>query len=398
MANYSRSESPRYEELDYWDECEYYEEEIIDDDPCPNGLWDVGAIEEIAADIDTFYSSQHGHPFDEASVHSGYSREEEKSEIVPIRGRDPPESNPHQLQPIEQTNQRWSSATQSRDPTATVQRPRLLPTEQPSSVPRASILPFDSDSIEQPSSIFSRNEALASIPSVVDLEDDHVFVQSRIVGYDGTSLVPYNGNHGHGQTRVRKRHSPLLVCALLLVFVVLVLALVLAMLYILAFSESEFFVGDDGSAVPTVSPTTSYGPIVICSGKVTTLTEETVANYETVVDSVVPALYSTWDHAIDSCHPANQALLWMSADPTEREPTDSLQRYIMAFAYFATEGAEWRSQDKWLSQDVVCGWEGIGCTSEGDLLWLNLIGNRLKGPVSYDMALRVLVHASTAMT
>jgi hypothetical protein len=111
------------------------------------------------------------------------------------------------------------------------------------------------------------------------------------------------------------------------------------------------------------------------------MTEDSIGKYETLTTQIiVPYVYTSWNHSLDSCDPANQAMVWLSTESTEGE-ADWLQRYLMALNYFSTEGAGWKSSDKWITDHSVCDWEGLGCDSQGDILKMDLAKNLLTGPV-----------------
>jgi len=227
------------------------------------------------------------------------------------------------------------------------------------------------------------------------------------VPYDSQKNSPgvHNGDENDKPTKARV----VKICLLLLFLWVIAVAVIFCVLYF-------FGIQDDGSgsntATPTVSPTTveteappitatpfdpfypnlcqlsnQYQPHVLsqcfCYGEIRTLAESTKIRYEALVSTfMVPNVYSIWIHSISSCHPANQALVWLSTS-NARNDMDLLQRYVLALVFFADDGPAWTSQTKWITDHDICTWHGVVCTGE-DIVEINLSENWLNGQVGAD--------------
>jgi hypothetical protein len=198
-----------------------------------------------------------------------------------------------------------------------------------------------------------------------------------------------------------KRENPwlfVLICLLFLGLVVASVLLILALLELPPFETDEsptmaptsFFVGNQ--------PTTPMGPYIpgrcpgpeeiqpnllsqcACDGAITALEDDVQAKYYALRDEFIITIYPSWSFPIDSCDPANQALVWLSTG-YQKDELDLLQRYVLAFLYFSTEGTQWRSQDNWITDVDVCMWYGIACTNDSVAI-VALENNRVSGSVS----------------
>ena len=119
-----------------------------------------------------------------------------------------------------------------------------------------------------------------------------------------------------------------------------------------------------------------------CNEEVSIFADDTLAKYELLRDQwVVPNVYTSWNLPVQSCEAANQALVWLASGNAE-DNTDLLQRYVMAFLYFSTEGTEWDNQENWISDQNVCDWYGVECPDQRLINFVNINDNSLVGPVS----------------
>jgi hypothetical protein len=109
------------------------------------------------------------------------------------------------------------------------------------------------------------------------------------------------------------------------------------------------------------------------------------------------------DTQIESCTPANMALLWLASEVAEvmvtQESVDLLyehvsSRFLLAFLYFAWDGRNWKDNRNWLSSDSECDWHGVGCNENGKIESLSLLFNNIKG--SLESRLGLLSTISTA--
>ncbi|CAB9499824.1 Inherit from bctoNOG: RHS repeat-associated core domain-containing protein [Seminavis robusta] len=405
MSNvYQRCDSNEWDP--YYD---FYEEEVLSEEEdvyIENG----GVAEEALQSSGS--GSQHGmsfsgHPFDESTRASQHPLpvEEQKTEIVLApRQADPPQSARYDR--LEPTGQLRRGARSSTAPLI-VQRPVLLPQEVSSST----LMPQELSSSGTPKTHQSEQgswsndhrkghadkRVVAVAPtldsSVVDIEEDHLLPADQIVCYRGNALVAHKGHEIILYEPPKYLHEIDVkdslswrskTCLLLLLFLLIALAVSAGVLYFVVFKEER---PNNPTMAPTEVPPDSL--TLSCPGQVTTLTDDDVARYGTLTaEQLVPSIYTTWNYSIDDCQPANQAAVWLSTGNGDEDETDWLQRFIMAFMYFATEGSQWPSQSNWLShEESVCSWQGLGCTGDGAILKMNLAENSLTGPMISELGL-----------
>ena len=123
-----------------------------------------------------------------------------------------------------------------------------------------------------------------------------------------------------------------------------------------------------------------------CTGRVSIVESSVQERYDILTtEFIVPTVYSSWNLPTESCEPANFALLWLSTGRVTSNDLDLLQRYIMAFLYYSTEGEQWTQDSRWLSEANVCEWFGLVC-SNPDLARIQLVNNTVKGQVQQCVA------------
>ena len=340
------------------------------------------------------------HPFDESESTPRLSREEHKTEILPTeRGTDPP---PDPMQ----------NRHSVRDPPP---QPFMMPQEQPSSVRRLSkpqMMPED-QSMDQTKLAIAPTAAPTVDSTEVEIVEDSLLSYDDTGFYGGnlpeTTLVRNEanelGNTSEKSTAAKNEHKwGCLEFILLLLYLVLVTGLVLCIYFSVLPRRDNAENHSPPAMAPTVNeglhPTTPlhpYEPGVCelsdqvqphvlsqcsCDGQITTLSDDAVARYDALAtDFMVPNVYSNWPHDIVSCHPANQALVWLSTGCAVDE-SHLLQRYVLAYMYFATDGTEWRVRSRWITETDVCHWHGLECTPQGELLKIEMPENSLNGEVS----------------
>jgi hypothetical protein len=118
-----------------------------------------------------------------------------------------------------------------------------------------------------------------------------------------------------------------------------------------------------------------------CNGAITSLATDVRDRHEALRQQFVSRIYGNWDFPIESCEPANQALVWLST-VTPNDETDLLQRYVLALFYYQNGGTQWQSQDMWLDDTDVCLWYGVACTDRSFVGLLSLDDNNISGSVS----------------
>ena len=186
------------------------------------------------------------------------------------------------------------------------------------------------------------------------------------------------------------------------------LLIIAAILLILTFVTNTIFQFDDEPDFIGMEPTTPLDPYQTgncnfqgqtqphvlsqceCTQMISTLADNTIGKYERLRDGwIVDNVYSSWSLDMQSCEPANQALVWLATGYAE-DNTDLLQRYILAYLYFSTEGTEWINQESWLSDVNVCDWFGVECADAKTIGFVNLNNNGLRGPVSANRDCKTL--------
>lgn len=79
----------------------------------------------------------------------------------------------------------------------------------------------------------------------------------------------------------------------------------------------------------------------------------------------------------DSTRPAGLAVDWILNSDTALpdpclDPDTVVQRFILATLYYSTLGEEWLRNDRWLAEEDVCVWFGVGCDGDNNIVELNM--------------------------
>jgi hypothetical protein len=123
-----------------------------------------------------------------------------------------------------------------------------------------------------------------------------------------------------------------------------------------------------------------------CSGHLSIFSETSLANYNDLKNNFLSKdIFSGYHSKIDSCHPANLALAWLSSDtyPNEHEKRD---RYMLALLYASWKGADWKNQENWLlTSQSHCNWYGVECDTHNRTLDLLLNDNNLVGQIPSEI-------------
>ena len=97
----------------------------------------------------------------------------------------------------------------------------------------------------------------------------------------------------------------------------------------------------------------------------------------------------------DPSSPQFQALQWIQDvrfNPSLTQSTTTIQRYVLAVLYFATNGDEWSANTNWLSESHICEWFTTGirsdiCSPDLTLRHLDLNRNNLAGSIPEEVGL-----------
>jgi hypothetical protein len=93
--------------------------------------------------------------------------------------------------------------------------------------------------------------------------------------------------------------------------------------------------------------------------------------------------------------PQFRAFTWILQDVARIETSRDviLQRYVMAVVYYALDGDNWQTNEKWLSKESICSWHSSGggpgtiCSDDGILKVFDLNRNNLQGTLPTELAL-----------
>lgn len=148
--------------------------------------------------------------------------------------------------------------------------------------------------------------------------------------------------------------------------------------------------GTDPVEIPCDQETNLFPDCFCQDQRSTPLSDEVAYNRGMVLDYLLEegALKDTTASSMtsQSCHPHNQALLWVSdlenhVNGTLPSNLQLLQRYVLAVIYQQLGGSQWKSKNLWLdTMTSECKWEGVVCNSVTDrIMELNLNDKNLKG-------------------
>lgn len=127
-----------------------------------------------------------------------------------------------------------------------------------------------------------------------------------------------------------------------------------------------------------------------CVNSISKFDANVLENYHELKDSWLATLLPHFDEKLDSCHPHNIALTWLSADITVNAATkkiDYRDRFLLATFYSQWKGKNWKNNGGWLSGDTICKWFGVECDSLGRLVALKLNENNLMGLLPSELSL-----------
>jgi Leucine rich repeat len=96
--------------------------------------------------------------------------------------------------------------------------------------------------------------------------------------------------------------------------------------------------------------------------------------------------------------PQNLALKWIAGreEYTSYQGAQKIQRYALACFYYSTflkphtfmpSPSDWTSQEKWITDDSECAWEGIACNTDGQVISILLPKHSLSGSFPMEVAL-----------
>ena len=207
-----------------------------------------------------------------------------------------------------------------------------------------------------------------------------------------------------GTEKEERRSSCLMLLCCCLILLLIAIAVILILIFATETIPKWWEEDDDGPV--TMGPVTmgpvTMGPVTMgpyepgcdfsgqaqpnviaqceCGDTVEILADYTRDRYEELVDFIAPGVFAVWTFDINSCDPANLALLWLSTGPAIDDPVRLRQRYVLAYLYYGTQGQQWETDTNWLSETDECDWYGIECEGT-ELSMIVLPGNSLDGQV-----------------
>jgi hypothetical protein len=126
---------------------------------------------------------------------------------------------------------------------------------------------------------------------------------------------------------------------------------------------------DKPTAPPTAPPTATSPP--------TTTAPPTAPPTMSRFSILEDVIGSSFEDDFPNSTLQEEALDWLvDEDPAylavDTDSTTLLERYTAAHFYFAMKGSLWTYDNRWLSKEPVCLWEGLNCTDEGFLVMMIL--------------------------
>lgn len=123
-----------------------------------------------------------------------------------------------------------------------------------------------------------------------------------------------------------------------------------------------------------------------CFHQIETLDNVTRDNYHSLRDFDVFRGHLNDDMGIDSCDPANIALVCVAAEISVLDEQGIalsygriVDRYLLAFLYATWHGGQWKNKENWLTHESECNWHGVECNGDGKITSLSLYDNNLRG-------------------
>jgi hypothetical protein len=225
-----------------------------------------------------------------------------------------------------------------------------------------------------------------------------------IVPYKSTAIVPAKSGKpsrveppvGAAEENEKEDNRMLLYALALCVLFLIALAVILILIFVTGTIPKFWITEPDPVVMSPYQPGNcnfagqaqpNFASQCACTGSVTQLADFTSQRYEQLsTEFIVPTVYRSWSLPIESCDPANLALLWLSTGSVITDTLELTQRYILALLYYSTQGQQWSIQTNWLSSSPECSWHGISCTG-ANLQKIQLLANALDGVVSLVMVI-----------
>jgi hypothetical protein len=117
-----------------------------------------------------------------------------------------------------------------------------------------------------------------------------------------------------------------------------------------------------------------------CIQKITKWSEDVYSRYQDLLSTIIPEVNPNFSEPATSCSPSNLALIWLAVDDFSSGTTDMVtltNRYVLALLFQTWTGANWKTNDGWLSSQSECTWYGITC-NESAITGIELGENSLQ--------------------
>jgi len=126
------------------------------------------------------------------------------------------------------------------------------------------------------------------------------------------------------------------------------------------------------------------GVIVITTATITPIlmTRQQETSKEKI-SKIIKSEYSDSPHLIQDT-PQNTAFNWLVEQNDigiTFEERKILVRYSLLTLFYSTEGVGWINQENWLDPNDECGWYGMKCMDDGEVVELDLSNNNLTGSI-----------------
>jgi Leucine rich repeat len=116
------------------------------------------------------------------------------------------------------------------------------------------------------------------------------------------------------------------------------------------------------------------------------LVPETAMEIAVVLMTDIPLFAAMKGSNYNNCTANTLAFWWLVTDANYYTLEQIMERYTLALLYIALGGKEWTKNQRWLSNHTICGWEGVTCHPDMDMVDALLL-NDLVGTLPTELAL-----------
>ena len=116
------------------------------------------------------------------------------------------------------------------------------------------------------------------------------------------------------------------------------------------------------------------------------LVPESAMEIAAILMTDIPLFAATKGTNYNKCTANTLAFWWLVADANYYSLEQIMERYALALLYIALGGKEWTQNQRWLSNQTICSWEGVTCHPDMDEVD-DLTLNDLAGTLPTELAL-----------